>query len=176
MRRPKFTTRIFRTKRLALLVVLILALAVGGYYYHSKHSTTPAKKTTSQKPYVNLSPATAAEKQPAQNNKLAPHPSTSSTNQTSSTSGQQVTPVITNDSPSNVRAYIPSIVEDGGTCTATYTQGSVSRTGSSTSVANVSDTVCPAISISGVSGGVWTLTYTYSSSTSKGSVTKQVSL
>lgn len=167
----------FSRKKWLLLAVLVALLAGGFYYQHNhKNNSSAAAKNPGKKTYVNLSPPTSSDKNAVDANKQ-----NIANQQSSQSSGGRggaavVTPVITSTSPTNVRAYIQGVVEDGGTCTATFSQGSVSHSASSTGVANVSTTACPAISVSGVSGGTWTLVYSYRSSSSSGSVTKTVSL
>ncbi|MDH2443084.1 hypothetical protein QDR37_03895 [Amnibacterium sp. CER49] len=67
-------------------------------------------------------------------------------------------------------ALVSEIVEQGGTCTLTATQGSTVRTATSTAVAASSYTACPEMSIPGaqLSNGTWTVRVTYSSSAAVG--------
>ncbi len=82
-----------------------------------------------------------------------------------------VTPVITSANVNEVRGYISGVVEDGGTCTATYTKGATSFARTSTGIINVSNTTCPAIKTSRsdfTSTGTWSVVLTYNSPSSQG--------
>lgn len=122
--------------------------------------------------YVNLDPPTEEEKQQAQNRKdeIVTQSESQSSPPVSPDGKKQVTPVITSADENAVRAYIPGIIEDGGTCTATLAKsGSQTVTVSSEGVANVSQTVCaPSISDKNLSSGQWSVVLSYSSSKSGG--------
>lgn len=78
-----------------------------------------------------------------------------------------------------IRAYISNLFEDGGTCSATLTNGSqtVTQTSSATEVATT--TQCGTITIprsSFSTGGIWQITLTYTSSAATGSQSTTVTL
>lgn len=172
---PKRTVQ--KALTVLLIVFLILLLAGLGYYRFfriGQQSPTPKTNitTTQSGAYVNQTPATPEEKQDAQNTKGTPTPTP-----TPSNSGKQaVTVVITSADPTNVRAYVQGVIEDGGICTAAFTSGSTVKTGTTTGISNVSYTVCPAIQVAGVEKGTWTLTYSYESKSYSGSANKNVQL
>lgn len=80
----------------------------------------------------------------------------------------------------SVRAYISNIDEDGGQCTAVFTQqGQTTVTQASNSFSDATTTQCGAIDVplSNFSGkGTWHLRLTYNSSTASGSVTQDVEI
>lgn len=69
---------------------------------------------------------------------------------------------------SETRGYVSNVLEDGGTCTATYTKGSTKVTGTSTGFVDVNKTTCAPIPISGLSRGDWVVVLSYKSATASG--------
>lgn len=159
---------------LLLIVVVVAALAQWGKLpgFHKTHSNSGAAGgnsptlITKSGSKVDLSPGTPAEQQQIDKQK-----------------GQQTTQPVTNESSGSqslkkvsvfitstslpVRAYASGIIEDGGTCTATFTQGTTTISKSSTGLANVSYTSCPPISPN-LSKGKWSVVVSYKSSTAYG--------
>jgi hypothetical protein len=95
---------------------------------------------------------------------------------------KKVTPEITSvrqasaGSALEIRAFIPKILEEGGTCMATLTRGASKVSGSSSGFVNVSHTTCRRIEIPAAefpAAGNWTLTVSYKSSTSEGASAAQ---
>jgi hypothetical protein len=68
------------------------------------------------------------------------------------------------------------VVEDGGTCTATYANGFNTYTKASSGIANVSYTQCEPIRIDAgkLSKGSWRVTVKYSSSTGSGTSAESI--
>jgi hypothetical protein len=92
---------------------------------------------------------------------------------------KQANVIVTYASVSETRGYVGNVFEDGGTCTATFTKGSVKVSGTSSGITDVNKTTCPAIAIdpSKLSSGDWTVVLSYSSSTASGtSESKTVSV
>ena len=126
---------------------------------------------------VNYNPPTEQEQEAANEQKEAitkeqgqpsnPVPQPSPNPQTGSK--KAVKPYISRTGGGEVAGFIPGIVENGGTCTATFTNGSNTVTKTSQGFANASTTNCTPISYtgSGVQAG-WSVTLTYSSNTSEG--------
>lgn len=87
-------------------------------------------------------------------------------------SGQKsVAPIITSASQGGASAYVSGIFEDGGTCTFTFTKGSLRITKSVGAFGNVSTTNCTNVSMSRsefAEAGTWSLTVTYSSPKAQG--------
>jgi len=69
-----------------------------------------------------------------------------------------------------VVAMVPSLVENGGTCTATVTNGTVTRTASAGAAALSGYTGCDPITLAGsaLPAGTWTVRLAYSSKTAVG--------
>ena len=69
-----------------------------------------------------------------------------------------------------VLAYVSDVVEEGGSCTATFTKGGVTKSYSSTAFTDFSSSRCEAIEapVSDLSSGVWQLRVSYSSDASEG--------
>jgi hypothetical protein len=172
--------RINKISNLKLFLASLLILVLAGGYYHyrtgSKSSPIPAQNITTTKSgaYVNLSPATAAERQDSESKKSTG--STSSAQRTAADGKKEVSIVITSSDPSAIKAFVQGVIEDGGTCAATISNGSTTKTGTSSSISNVSYTVCPPIDLGSIGKGSWTLSYTYSSNQYSGAAKKAVEL
>lgn len=84
-----------------------------------------------------------------------------------------------NDNTVEVRGYISNIFEDGGTCTATFTQGNQTITKTSQAFKDASTTQCGAINTPRgefPAGGTWNVELSYQSSTANGQQTATVKL
>jgi hypothetical protein len=70
-----------------------------------------------------------------------------------------------------VGSYLPTVVEEDGTCTLTLTRGATSVAASVPGTPNVTSTSCGGLSVPGseVSSGTWVAVVTYESPTSNGS-------
>jgi len=162
----------FKKRPLLVLGVVLLLLVTGAIAYtqirDEETANQPASDASDQESgdYINLNPPTEEDKQETEANKKSLSEDRPSPPPTSN-GKKQVTPVITSVDGGKVYAYVPGIFEDGGTCKATATKGSQTKTAKSTAFANVSDTSCAPISIS-LSGSGWSVVVSYSSSTSQG--------
>ena len=158
------------SKRPLLIVGVALVLLVGGgiAYAQFKDSQSPGADSSESQSgdYINLNPPTDQEKQQADKNKksLAEEPSPPPP---TSNGKKQVTPQIISASLSEVRAYVEGVFEDGGTCTATATSGTQTKTATSKGFKNVSYTQCEPIGWSLLSGS-WSVVVSYSSSNAQG--------
>lgn len=163
VKRPR---RFFRRKWLVLLLVVAIA---GGVAWAATRPDEPAAKTTGQtatsqatkpgKSKVNLEPPTD-EQQNAARDQNSQVPVVNSDGR------KAVTPVITEASASEVRAFVNGVIEDGGTCTATYSHGGDVITASSKGLSDAGHTTCGPMRPPGpvnISGD-WSVTVTYSSS------------
>jgi hypothetical protein len=153
----------------SLIILIVLAIGAGLWVYGNRDQTKVGK--TSSGGYVNLGPATKAERKEAENHKKnLGEDSDSDNKQTTTSSGKrQVTPVITSIDKSSVRGFIQGIIEDGGTCTVTLTQGSKTVTKTSTGVADASYTTCSTIELEGaITPGSWKAVLSYSSGAAEG--------
>jgi hypothetical protein len=160
---------------IALVIIFTAAAAYAAFGGNSSPTDTQATSDTSGQSQdgsnstVNLNPPTAAQQQSTNDYKKSlsqpaqPPPTTSS-------GKHQVYPVVTGVTHSEVDAYVEGVIEDGGTCTVTATQGSQIVTGSSKGSADVRNTNCVNIPIS-LSGGHWSIVVSYSSASYEGKST-----
>jgi hypothetical protein len=158
--------------KLVVGLVLLVVLGCGIYLIKSQFSKPTVAPVTPQG--GNLAAATQEEKQQAadnkdriveeQNNQSQPTQSTS----TPTPAKKQVTVTITNTKGNTVNAYVSGVFEDGGTCTATFTQGSTVETGTSTGFKNVSYTQCAPITYNLPNDGTWSVVVSYSSAAAEG--------
>jgi len=156
-------------KRLNIKALAIMGIAVlvvgGGVYAYIRHRDQP--KPISAPAGVNLAPATPQEKAESQQNKERIVQQQATTPPTTSTK-KSVGVVITNASMTSVNAYVTGVFEDGGVCTATFTQGTTTITKTSTGFSNVSYTQCPPITPNLPNTDPWSVTMSYSSATAEG--------
>jgi hypothetical protein len=173
------TSKPHNKKKLIVLIVAILVLVAAGsaFAYHRNRTTSNAAKPTNAGQTTNYVPATNEEKKQSEdvkdkivNDKNNPPTPTPAGDNLS------VTPVISSASFQNgeaeVNAYIPGVVEDGGTCTLTASLGTSSFTRTTKSIANASNSVCPSFLIERsafASTGKWTVKVNYASDRAKGS-------
>ncbi len=159
------------------LVLLLVVLALGVLEMTGKINLFGKDETpTIPQGGVNLNPPTEQEKKAGDEQKQAavkqqeqPSNPTAPAQSTQPGSKKAVKPVIIRSGGGEVSGFVPGIVENGGTCTATFTSGASKVTKTSAGFANVSNTTCSPISYagSGVQAG-WSVTLTYSSSASEG--------
>lgn len=168
-----------RIKAIVFICLVLVLAIVCIFIYTIIHKRV--KKTNPQSPAetINYTPASPVEKKESEDNKDKIVKEQSQNNQ-NNTSGQKksVIPTIVNADTNSVSAFVNTIFEEGGTCTATFTKGSVTKSKSSDGFQNVSYTQCAPIDISGLlTSGTWSLTITYSSTTSVGSsASRQVTI
>ncbi len=168
-----------RRKRLfwrpALLVAVLVLLGVAAFVgYRSTRAKPPTDTAGQQQPEesngIDMSPATEEEKQQAADRKQSS--STPTPAPSPAPDGRlTVTPVITSVSDSGLRGFVSGVVEDGGTCTATFTKGSFVFTKTSEGFADASNTVCKFIAVQRsdfATSGTWSATLSYSSETASG--------
>lgn len=170
------------SKKTTLVVLIAVILAIGLSIFlidKSRDKTSDeAAQTAAQQAGINLALPTAEDAQRVDDNKKKiVERQTQESNQTPTTPGtkKSVIPVVTYagqyGQDIEVGGYVDGIFEDGGTCTATFTQGSVSKTRTVQSVKNTNAVDCPAMIISTLElgqKGTWKVFISYSSSTSEG--------
>jgi hypothetical protein len=166
------------SRRTALLAALAVLLVAGGLILalgHG-HNTRPATGTTADGKKVNLSPATSQDQQNSDSHKnSSAQQDQPAKNIPSTDKATQASLVITSADQNSVRAYVNGVFEEGGTCTATATQGSQVITASSAGFENVSYTQCTPINWpSALGGGTWVIKVSYSSSGTQVSATKTI--
>lgn len=168
-----------KSKKVTIIALLVILVVGAGLAYGIKtrnHNSTSASPDGQET--INLAPATDQEKQEndankqrivdEQNNQNNNPPQNNQSGDTSST--KQVSVTITSADKSVVYAQVSGIVEDGGTCMATFTKGSTSLSASSDSIANVSYTQCAPIHPSSpLQAGNWSVVVSYKSTHATGS-------
>lgn len=152
---------------LGFLLILLVATAVALFFSRKDSDTTgsnsvPANsssKNTGSSSNVNLNPPTEDQKNAARDE--SPQESA-----TSSNGKKTVTPIITSYDKQEVRAFVNGVIEDGGTCTATYTHGDDIVTASSRGISDAGHTTCGPMQLTGPVNiqGDWSVVVTYSSS------------
>lgn len=167
-------------KKTLVIVLLIVTLVSGSglalFLWHRKSkpaaAATSAPQTTTST--VNYSPATTAEKSESLQAKTGTVDSQQTSPAAAATTVNAVKPVIAtlyrSDSNVVVSGYVPGIFEDGGLCTATFTQSSKSVDGTSSAFANATTTDCQTITIKTdqFSAGDWSVVLSYSSANHSG--------
>ncbi len=165
----RFSRRRSNGKRAMIVfaALLMVTLLFGSLWYRNKQKTgtTPSVISVPSAAKVDLSPPTEQEL-----NETAKHKdSLSNQGQAPSVDSNgkiQVMPVVTNASQNEVRGFIHGIVEEGGTCIASFKRGSFSFTRQSKGFGNVSVTNCEVISLTRsdfATPGEWTVTLSYTS-------------
>lgn len=169
--------------RVLLTVVAILLLATifcyFGYKKLHKNKPTPnaATSPTATQEKINMEPATAEEKKEANDHK-ASLPSNGQPSSNTSNSIKTVTPIITfteQDKQSKaveVGSFVPGIVENGGTCEASFSMGNNSFKKQNVAVEDATTTRCPVFSVARTefpNAGTWTVSVVYNSNKAQGS-------
>ena len=159
-------------KQLLLAGVFIILLGGGVFAYSLLKNNSPKQpnitdEVNGQGDDINYSPPTEEEKAETERHKKSLSTNSSDSTPQSSTDKKQVTPIITYASLSEVRAYVPGIFEDGGTCTVKATMGNQVRPYSSIGFSDVNKTSCAPIKMS-LANGSWSVVVSYNSSTAQG--------
>jgi hypothetical protein len=165
-----------RSKKLLLSSIAILLLSAGvifAYNRLSKDTTPLVSETTKQQnnqETINNNPATEEEKKESES--IKSNPETSIPEPTKVKDGRiNATITITDASSSVVGAFASGVVEDGGICTSTFTQGTRSFTKNTNAIANVSYSQCGRVFLQPSdfpSKGQWTVVVKYESSAATG--------
>lgn len=163
------------TKKNLLLYVIIVVVLIGAsilYKRYSERTVTPAESVQDSGPKINLDPPTEQEINETEAHKERLSNEAPRTTTDTNTYGKtKVTPIITSASQNELRSFISGIVEDGGTCIATFRQGSASFTKQSEGFGNVNTTICGVIQLDRsdfAASGEWTVTLEYTSNNSAG--------
>lgn len=168
MDKTKSGKRLFKNPWSKWLAMAAIALVLGaGVYALVNRDNQPAAPEG-----VNLAPATEQEKSEAQQNKdniVDQQNNQNSSNQPSTGNKKQVTVFITNATYSSINSYAAGVIEDNGTCSATFTQGSTVITRTSQGFSNVSYTQCAPIMPNLPNQNGWSVVVKYSSAAAEGS-------
>lgn len=176
MNSAKHTKRTKRFNRrpiiVALIIIFLLATAAVGLVYKSHLDSDPTGY--GKEPQIDYSPATEEEKADSEQRKK----DTSQKADTPPATGAtiSVTPVIVDASQYGdqveVRAYTSGIFEEGGTCTITFTKGTLKITKQVPASEDATTTRCTNLNVSRTEfsqPGQWTTVVSYSSPTAQGS-------
>lgn len=160
-------------KVLALLIVGVL-LITGSALLLKNRNNSPAVAPVEKEPKIDLSPATEEDKKRADQHKEDIVKQQEQASQTPS-ADHAVTPIIISSSYSNnrvtVRSFIPSLVEDNGTCTLTLSKDGQTLTKQASAIRNAQTTDCPPMSFERSeipNSGSWKVVVTYKSPVSSG--------
>lgn len=159
-------------KKTILITAGVIAIAgsVGGYLYYRSQQQSGTGEDGGQT--INYEPATKEDKEQADETKdraIARAQQEREAAASSDSSKQSVKPVIVGisdlDNRISVYSQVPSIVENGGTCTAMLVKGGDQVKASSNGFANASITNCTPIHIprDEFSSGEWKVTVEYNS-------------
>lgn len=159
-----------KNKNLKIFLFLIIAAMFLVTFFaiknnRSSESTSDNKKVIAED--VNLDPPSEEDIKRAEDNKET---IIEKENQlTSSTGSPKVTPIISYagqyGDEIEVGAYVNGIFEDGGTCLASFKNGSTTITKSVSAIKNAKSVDCPVMSenVSSIAKGMWTVSVSYKS-------------
>jgi hypothetical protein len=170
-------------KRVIGLVIIVLLVAAGIFLFikHRQDTKPVVFQKTSTGSAVNLNPPTKQDKTATEQNKdnvvkqqqQDQMANKDPANNTPVTNTRK--PFITYAAQSaqniEVDGYVSGVFEDGKGCTATFTQGPLKVTGSSTGFKDSDHTTCTPINLPRSSfsqAGTWSVTLSYSSPTGSG--------
>jgi hypothetical protein len=164
----------------AALVLIVFGLA-GAYFLKTRNDK--AMQTTSTGFDVNLRPPTAKEKEETEANKKRVVDQSDQTNQAtkdsdsvSPQSSQKFAPFITYAGPVEPRdievtGYVSGVIEEGGTCEAVFSKGTLTLNRSSSGIRDSQHTTCPPITLPRSefpTNGKWQVILKYSSPAGSG--------
>jgi hypothetical protein len=158
---------------IALLLVGLVSITYGAYRYINRtdtplQDTTPVAQTAPEQK-IDFSPATEEDKADIDSRKADLGNSGEPTTPTNTL--KTVTPVIvgsSTSSPVSVRSYVSGVIESGGICTLTLTNGTSSLSAEGEASAGPQTTDCPELTIETVGPGTWNASISYRSTTSQG--------
>ena len=149
-------------------VLLMFAAACFIWWQTRQPSSAEDSSAQTSKSVVDLSPATEADKQDSNSHKTPdanPQPETSNPN-----NKLVVTPVVVDANQYaqqiEVRSYVTGIIENGGICKFTFSQGSTSFQRQNTAIADATTTKCPNLTVDPSAFptmGTWSVTVGYES-------------
>lgn len=173
----KIKSPLSRRKTALLAVALLVLISVGVYAAQRRQTADSPAPTITAKDgkKVTLAPPTKQEKQEVEDHKSELAKNAAASSSASATQTKTSSVIITSPSSSNpsqygVRAYVSGVFEEGGTCTATATQGGASISKTSLGFGNVSYTQCAPIDWDSPLGvGRWSIAVSYKSATTSSS-------
>ncbi len=166
--------------KLVIIVLAILIASTVAFLYISKNQNNSSDQvpSTGQTEPIDLNPSTKEDAKRAEANKeknLAREEAINNQSAQSPNTKKSVKPTITYSglygSVVEVGGYVSDVFEDGGTCTATFTQGDTSFSKSVTAIKNINSVDCPVMSAKKdefSQSNKWLVTVTYDSLTAFG--------
>lgn len=174
-RKAEFKLPRYNRRSLLIILAFLVVVGVAGWMLRNHWNQQPSIPVTSDststaKPYVNLSPPTAQEKQDAVDHKKALTDGSGSSTPTNADGKKAATVVVTSATPSTINGYASGVFEDGGTCTAKLTNSASGevKTLTSQGFENASYTSCTPIHPN-LTGSNWSVVLSYNSTTAEGS-------
>lgn len=162
-------------KLLPALVLATLLIGSGIYLYSDRNKTTRVEDqiTAVDTDGIDYGPPSEELVKGTEEHKANLGNNSSASAAGNNGSGKKaVTPFISYAGYSNsnveINSYVNGIVENGGTCTLTLTNGSQKVTKQVTGEKDANTTLCPQFVVSGLAIGEWTATVTYNSATAEG--------
>jgi hypothetical protein len=169
-------SKISKRKWLIIGVAVVVIVSAGSWLVYAKFSKQPVYTYQGS---INYGPQTEDEKKATQQFKENQQKESSQPTPPPAQTPEGkvlVTPVISYagqyDNAIEVSAFVPSVFEDGGTCTLTLTQGTSTVTKISAGTKDATTTRCNLFSFPGSqlpNKGVWSAVVSYESNKSKGS-------
>lgn len=163
-------------RRRLLITVALLALMLGGIYLFIIKGDSGTNTSSNETP-INYNPPTDKEKRQTELNKDKVVDRQATENKPAQPGRIDIKPVIVDASQYGdqveVRAYVPGVIEDGGTCMLTAKQdGQTTITRKSAGIRDASNTGCEAFKVPvkdfGATGR-WSVTVSYESAKAAGS-------
>lgn len=159
-----------KKKKVIIFIVVLVLLAGGAYAFMRdtsvRNSDTPAEEESDT---INFTPATDEEKQETEDNKQRIiNEQENATPPPADGSRRQVGVTVTSADANAVFVNVSGVIEDDGTCTATFTRSGTTVTHSGAGIANVSYTQCSVRPSTPLSSGNWQVVVTYTSPNAEG--------
>jgi len=171
MKKSKINLRSKYTLLTALVCGVLLAAGGVAWAMYKQDTSQQDPGADVNRPTIsgksNLDPPTNEEQQEAEQHKEEIVKQQNNTNSNQSDQKKQVSVVITSANSSGVNAYVSGVIEDGGTCTAEFTQGSQKTNSQSGGFSNATTTNCELI-ITPKQPGEWQVKVNYESTRASG--------
>lgn len=178
MKIKKQSKKIILFGAVAVVLAAITGASIVAILQNQRNDVSkPASDTSEQKDTINLDPPTKEDVKRVDDNKqsIIDREQQQATPPPTSTGKKTVIPTITYagqyGQAIEVGAYVTGIFEEGGSCTATFSKGSISFSKSVAAVRSANAVDCPVMSANASEfsqKGSWSVTVTYSSPTATG--------
>jgi hypothetical protein len=176
-------SKFYKNRKFIICAAVLAALVIGAVVYAQTRTDNSTNVNPPASPVSTTNQTQTSEQQKAENDArkdaiVQQQQALQNAAPSSPGTKKQVSVIISNASSSRISAYVSGVFEDGGTCTATFTQGSQKFTRTSAGFENATTTNCTPINLSSSdfpSKGTWNLSVSYSSANAQGtSETKTV--